>query len=283
MSIILVRFFLSISIISFFSLVLAREVQNSSLQNRGYLIYKDISENKKQKEPFSLPEKRSLEEKKLTTLQKEARIYREEGLKLQRIGKLEEAVNFYEKAIALDPSYAQAYCDLGVIYEMKGLEQIAENYYLKSLQIDPNCLSAYFNLASLYEAKGDLKKAVEFWKKRVALGFPDDPWTKKALEHLENIALIDKELAKELQEKEVMELISAVRSAPKKPSLEKEPTKKLVVDEYLSRAEAKFKQGDYISALDEVAVAKHLDPSDTRIDKFIEKVHNKLKEETLRH
>ncbi|MCM8799725.1 MAG: tetratricopeptide repeat protein [Candidatus Omnitrophica bacterium] len=279
----MVRFFLSISIISFFSLVLAQEVQNSSLQNRGYLIYKDISENKKQKEPFSLPEKRSLEEKKLTTLQKEARIYREEGLKLQRIGKLEEAVNFYEKAIALDPSYAQAYCDLGVIYEMKGLEQIAENYYLKSLQIDPNCLSAYFNLASLYEAKGDLKKAVEFWKKRVALGFPDDPWTKKALEHLENIALIDKELAKELQEKEVMELISAVRSAPKKPSLEKEPTKKLVVDEYLSRAEAKFKQGDYISALDEVAVAKHLDPSDTRIDKFIEKVHNKLKEETLRH
>ena len=52
-----------------------------------------------------------------TTLQREARDYRQEGVEYQRIDDLDTAMAYYQKAIELDPSYTVAYNDLGIIYE----------------------------------------------------------------------------------------------------------------------------------------------------------------------
>lgn len=121
--------------------------------------------------------------KNLTDLQKQARIYRNQGFELQNTGIAENiagAVTFYQKAIQLDPRYAVPYNDMGVIYEAGGLFDEAEKSYLTAARIDPDYLSPYSNLAALYENQGETEKAFEYWKLRANNGSPKDTWTQKA-------------------------------------------------------------------------------------------------------
>jgi len=210
------------------------------------------------------------------SLKWQARWNRQQGLKAQQAGLYDEAIAFYKKALALDPSYIEPYNDLGVVYENKGMLDKAEQYYLKALDLDPYYLPAYSNLASLYEQRGDLKKAAEYWRKRVKLGSSDDPWTIKATEHLKNIALVVEEVAQQLQEEETLSLIEEIKNDFAKTSDAKYLAMQREAREYLKRAEINYRKNNYITALNEAAVAKHLDPSNTDIDAFIEEVSNKI-------
>ena len=96
---------------------------------------------------------------KLTVIQNQARTYRDQGLYLQRVGRLDEAMALFQKAIELDPGYAVAFNDLGVVYEAKGMPARAEQSYLRAIEIDPDYLSPYSNLAIYYENTRDLEKA----------------------------------------------------------------------------------------------------------------------------
>jgi Tfp pilus assembly protein PilF len=125
----------------------------------------------------------------LTGLQEQARLYRNEGLKLQRLGDWGAVLRLYQKAAELDPEYPDVYNDLGVIYEAQGETDRAEENYIQALKIDPYFLGAYSNLALLYENKRDLANAAYYWGKRVELGGPDDPWTLKAQARLEDVRL----------------------------------------------------------------------------------------------
>lgn len=117
----------------------------------------------------------------------QAHSLRNQGLQLQNKGNVEGALSYYLKAHAADPGYAVIYNDLGVVYEAQGETDRAEAHYLRAVRLDPSFAGAYSNLALLYENKRDLRKASEYWKKRVAAGKPDDPWTKKAKQRLLNI------------------------------------------------------------------------------------------------
>jgi Tfp pilus assembly protein PilF len=129
-------------------------------------------------------------EESLTALQKQARIYRSLGLQLQNKGELDQALSFYQKALALDPSYPVVINDLGVIYERQGFNELAKEYFQKAITIDPYYLSAYTNLACLSEKERDLKAAYLYWKKRAELGFSGEYWTEKAKQRVEDIALV---------------------------------------------------------------------------------------------
>jgi len=161
---------------------------------------------------------------------------------------------------------------------MKGESGTAETFYLKALELDPYYLPTYSNLALLYESKGDLKKAAEYWQRRIKLGSYDDPWTIKAIQHLKNIALVVEEISQKLKEQEIIELMEDVKASPTRTEssqLLNERQKK--VKEYLNRAEFNFKQKNYTQALNDAAIAKHLDPKNTQIDEFVDKVSNELK------
>jgi len=214
------------------------------------------------------------------SLKWQARWNRQQGLKAQQAGLYDEAIAFYKKALALDPSYIEPYNDLGVVYENKGMLDKAEQYYLKALDLDPYYLPAYSNLASLYEQRGDLKKAAEYWQKRIRLGLPDDPWTIKAIQHLENIALVVKEISQRLQEEEALSLMEETKDklSQRSADLKRLTSTQKKVKEYLDRAEINYRKNNYTAALNDASVAKHLDPSNTEVDTFIEKVHNKIKE-----
>ncbi len=265
---------------------LAQDQDANAVANRGFATYRDIPENKKGTvivdSRISSPNNPSKatdpnltlkEEQNLTELQKQARLYRTQGMQFQNLGKLDSALSFYQKAIQLDPAYAAAYNDLGVIYEAMGHDDRAEQSYLQALRINPNFLSAYSNLALFYENKRDLKQAAANWKKRVELGMPDDPWTQKAKQrYLDICSVISKRPIQDMREQEIVELLNDV-------TIEKELLKKdniALARDKLIKAKRNYKKGDEVLALKLAIDAEQLDPDNDDIEAFIDKVQTRL-------
>jgi tetratricopeptide (TPR) repeat protein len=267
--------FISITIfitLNFSSFLFAQQESYDSAANKGYIESHSIPETKKR--PSIFRDDYSIEgltkpqdEKNLTQFQRMARVYRSQGLELQRIGNIEGAMVLYQKAIQLDPSYPIAYNDLGIIYESKGLTDRAEENYLKAIKVDPTFLSAYTNLAIVYENKRDLEKALICWQKRAQLGLPDDPWTQKARQRLEDISMVLSSNPQDDREKEIIGLLKDVEA--EKAILKKED--KALSNRYFEKAKESYAKGNYAAAIKEALDARQLDPSNKEIDKLIEK------------
>ena len=72
------------------------------------------------------------------------------------------AINFFEKTIELaDPPMPEAYVNLGFALTLMGREQEGLTMYGKALSIDPMNKDAHLNLANFYCAELDGKKAWE--------------------------------------------------------------------------------------------------------------------------
>ncbi len=208
----------------------------------------------------------------LTELQKQARLYRNQGFQYQSSGDLERALAFYQKAVQLDPAYAVVYNDLGVSFETKGQPEKAEELYLKTIHIDPYYLSAYSNLASLAENKGDFEKAAYYWHKRYTvgkeLGLERDAWTIKAKERLEQIGLTQGGYNE-------YQLIDFMREVARQKQKARTQNSALA-QAYMDKAKIYYIKGDYVTALKEAVNAQQLDPSDQDIDEFIDKTQIRL-------
>lgn len=217
------------------------------------------------------PAKEKIKEEKLSGSQQQARLYREQGLKLQEKNDLDGAMNLYQKAVVLDPMYAVAYNDLGIIYEAKNLIDRAKQSYLEAVRLDPNFLSAYTNLALLYENKRDLDKAIFYWKKRVQLGSPDDPWTQKAKQRINDIMMVQGIPFETKEEK----LVTLTKDVLNQKAITKGDDRELA-KLYMNKAKASYQKGDDLAAFKQALSALQLDPANTEITKFVEKVQKKL-------
>jgi len=201
-------------------------------------------------------------------LPNQAREYREEGLRNQRMGNLPVAMSLFQKAIALDPTYAVAYNDLGVIYEAAGLPEQAKESYLKAIQVDPAYLSAYTNIAFIYEEQRDLGKAAFYWSKRAEMGSLDDPWTLKAANRFKDIrAVLSSSPVADAREAEVLGLVKDV--VKYKSKLNKND--KTLAQDRFEKAKQSFNKGDLAAAIKEALDAEYLDPDNPEIKAFIEK------------
>lgn len=219
--------------------------------------------------------KREAGSKELAVLQKQARLYRSQGLELQRLGNLEGALSFYQKAIELDPVYAVVYNDLGIIYEAKGFLEYAEENYLKAIELDPNYLSSYSNLALLYENKSDLQKAALYWQKRKELGSPDELWTQKAENRLRDLMEVVPELKQSFIEQETINLNKQI--AQKKRIKKLEESKE--VERRVGLAKKLYNEGSYKNALDELSLALSLDPHAEEALVMMDMAKSKLREQ----
>lgn len=211
---------------------------------------------------------------KLSTLQQQARVYRNQGLESQSSGDLDTAMSLYQKAVELDPTYAVAYNDLGVVFEAKGFSDRAEQSYLKAIKIDSNYLSAYSNLALFYENKRDFEKAYIYWKKRAKLGSPDDPWTIRAKERIKDIRMVKEGADFELESRE-QEVTSLMKEVLNRKSLLKDTDEKTQVQKYFEKAKQSYDRGDYALSRKEALDALALDPANREIEEFIEKAQTK--------
>lgn len=217
------------------------------------------------------PAKKKTSEENLSETQKQARFYREQGLKLQRQNDLDGAMGLYQKTVVLDPMYAVAYNDLGIVYEAKELTDRAKQSYLEAIRLDPKFLSAYTNLALLYENERDLDKAIFYWKKRVELGSPDDPWTEKAKQRIRDIKMVQGIPLETKEEK----LVSLTKDVLNEKAITKGDNRELA-KMYLRKAKASYKKGDDLAAFKQAVSALQLDPANTEITEFVEKVQKKL-------
>jgi hypothetical protein len=132
--------------------------------------------------PIPAKEKASLEYTK-----ESANDYYQRGLRLQADANIKEAKEAFLKATQLDNKLAPAYNNLGIIYEQEGKRDSAQEMYIKAVSVNPDYAPAYSNLALFNEEKGNISKALDYWRKRVAYGDPDDDWTKEAIQHVKEL------------------------------------------------------------------------------------------------
>ncbi len=268
-----------LGVLFFASFAFAQESNSSGSGNQGYVIDSKIPEPKKEamlsgkEATLSLPS--FLRKPELSELQKQARLYRMQGIELQQRGDLDGALAFYQKGLEYDPAYVVLYNDLGVIYEAKGQPDLAESYYLKAVKIDPNYISTYSNLAGFYETKRDLDKALVYWKKRAELGAPGDLWTQKAKRRIADFSEIMPDLKGLAAENEAIRLTKdiAEKKEAEKISSFKEARSSLELAEKLYAA------GNYNMAKDELMKSLALNPQDKEALNLLDSTNIKLKEQ----
>lgn len=90
----------------------------------------------------------------------DATFLRNEGLKLQRKGELDEAIRYYRAALRKDPQFVSAYNDLGIVLEEKGFLESAEGAYQKALSLKASYKHALYNLGFLYIKMGKTREAI---------------------------------------------------------------------------------------------------------------------------
>ena len=88
-------------------------------------------------------------------------VYLYRGMALEKAGKLERALEDYNQAIALDPSYSEAYDNRGLLYQKKGRQDKAIEDFNRSILLDPSSGKAYFNRGVIHAETGLFDQAIE--------------------------------------------------------------------------------------------------------------------------
>ncbi|MBI4457125.1 MAG: tetratricopeptide repeat protein [Acidobacteria bacterium] len=84
-----------------------------------------------------------------------------------------EAETEFKQVLGKNPKSAESYRGLGYAVFNQGQAQGALQYYLKAIEIDPNYGEAHYAVAFLY-AMGDTAKGKEHYQKAMQLGIPDE-------------------------------------------------------------------------------------------------------------
>ena len=90
------------------------------------------------------------------------------GLILVQQGKLDEALDCYNKGIEADPTDAMIYNNLGLLYANHKNDNLkAEDFYKKSISLKQNLPEPYNNLASLYKLNDRYEEAIDCYNKAI--------------------------------------------------------------------------------------------------------------------
>ena len=87
------------------------------------------------------------------------------GASASQIGKFEEAVFAFQKAISINPKNSEAYNNMGIALKEQGKLEEAIQAYKKALAIKPDFAEAYGNMGNALQEQGKLVEAIEAYKK----------------------------------------------------------------------------------------------------------------------
>lgn len=103
------------------------------------------------------------------------------GVAHWNMGKLEKAIEMYERSLSLFPQNAVALANLGTAetYQALGTRDIrwlsrAEEHFKKAIEYDTRSADAYNGLGAVYRLYGNLEEAINCWQTAVSLR-PDHP------------------------------------------------------------------------------------------------------------
>ena len=91
------------------------------------------------------------------------------GNALQDQGKLDKAIEAYNKAISLKPDYAEAYSNMGNALQVQGKLDEAIEAYNKALSLKPNNAIIYNNMGNALQDQDKLDEAIEAYNKAISL------------------------------------------------------------------------------------------------------------------
>lgn len=89
------------------------------------------------------------------------------GVALKDQGKLDEAIPYLERAIALDPNYADAHSNLGAVLFAQGKRDEAMQSNRRAIACQPNHAGAYCNIGAIFEVQEKLDEAIESYQKAI--------------------------------------------------------------------------------------------------------------------
>lgn len=84
-------------------------------------------------------------------------------------GRLDEAINEFNAALAIHPRFAEAHYSLGVIAYQQGRMQAAEAFFLRALEYEPRDIKTINNLGSLYASTGRTSEAARTFERGLAM------------------------------------------------------------------------------------------------------------------
>jgi tetratricopeptide (TPR) repeat protein len=87
------------------------------------------------------------------------------GLEETKKENYKKAIEYYKKAVNVDPEFAYAWDNMGINYRRLDNYDKAIECYKKSLEIDPYGLMPIQNIAIAYQYKKEYSKAIEAYKK----------------------------------------------------------------------------------------------------------------------
>jgi tetratricopeptide (TPR) repeat protein len=120
----------------------------------------------------------------------QAQSLRQTGLDFQNKGYDADALLYFSRAAVFAPRDPVIQNDLGAAYERMGKWDEAEASYRKALQLDRKYLPAYLNLGLYYKNRFQYELALMYLRRRVEIGDPQDVWTLRAQEAIEEIYVL---------------------------------------------------------------------------------------------
>ena len=76
----------------------------------------------------------------------------------------DKAEKYYQMAVDANPKYALAQFNLGNLHDEQGDTEQALHHYLLALELDPNYADAHYNVALVLQSNGDTLKAMSHWR-----------------------------------------------------------------------------------------------------------------------
>lgn len=205
-------------------------------------------------------------------LKEEAVEFHTEGHSAQESGRLNEALSFYQKAVAIDPASAHLYNDLGSVYETWGEFEIARDAYLRAMSIEPESIEAYPRLALLSEKDGNFPQASHYWLKFIELGNENNPAVREAKNRVYEIGRVIPEVMDRYIEVEASSLKKEISSF-KQGGLSDEKSR---LHRKLNKGNVFYRDKDYLNALKMYIEAKELDPQDNQVNSLLDNTLSKL-------
>lgn len=98
-----------------------------------------------------------------------SRPYSSLGAAYGKMGNLDLAINYFQKALRLDPDLGQTYDSIGYTLYQQGKYQEAVNYINTGLKMKPNDPNMTFHLASVLKAQGKYDQAMDQFLKVIQL------------------------------------------------------------------------------------------------------------------
>ena len=110
----------------------------------------------------------------LQQFSRSATLYNILGTVTKGLGKLDEAIEAYNKAISIKPDYSNAFTNMGVVLKDQGKLDEAIEAYKKAIVVNPDSAPTHNNMGVVFKEQGKLEEAIEAFNKALSIK-PDYP------------------------------------------------------------------------------------------------------------